>query len=191
MIFTTVGGVIELKSLSLSAGHPVILPSFILSLLELNLYRLPFDSNSTLMKRAATKTFRQAETNHFLDKSSSSSSSSITEDDEVTSLNQNRLMQSDEHENSTFKSRHSNSKKDKGGSMIGELLQSNMDLKYVLRQRKTFQWRFYRKEIRDIRRQIKQNHGINQPKIDRTIPTKSKVNLMKNNPSHFNSTDLQ
>lgn len=91
------------------------------------------------MKRAVTKTFHHPETNHrqeiFLDKSSSSS---ITEDDdEVTSLNQNRLIQSDEHENATLKSRHSNGKKDKGGSMIEELLQSNMDLKYVLRQRKT------------------------------------------------------
>lgn len=85
------------------------------------------------MKHAVTKTFRHPQ-EIFLPQSpsSSSSSSSTTLDDEVIPLNQNRLIQSDEHESSTLKSRHSNRKKDTAGSMIGELLQSNMDLKYVL-----------------------------------------------------------
>jgi len=99
-------------------------------------------SSSTALKHAVSKTFRYPQSNYrheiFLNKSSSSS---ITEDDdngEVKMLDEtipdNGFIQSNKSINSITNNRHltmnnHNSKKDIGGPMIQELLQSNMDLK--------------------------------------------------------------
>lgn len=97
-------------------------------------------SSSAALKRAVSNTFHYPQNAHrheiFLNKSSSSS---ITEDEnEVKMLDEtildHGLTQSDKRQNSTKNSRHLtmnnyNSKRDVGGPMIQELLQSNMDLK--------------------------------------------------------------
>ncbi len=97
-------------------------------------------SSSTALKHDVSNTFHYPQSNHrheiFLNKSSSSS---ITEDDnQVKTLDEtihdNRLTEPDKRKNFTTNNRHStmnnhSSKRDIGGPMIQELLQSNMDLK--------------------------------------------------------------
>jgi len=97
-------------------------------------------SSSAALKRAVSNTYRYPQTTHrheiFLNKSSSSS---MTEDEnEVKMLDEtiidNGLAESNKRQNSTKNSRHLtmnnyNNKRDPGGPMIQELLQSNMDLK--------------------------------------------------------------
>jgi len=97
-------------------------------------------SSSTALKHAVSNTFRYPQSNHrheiFLNKSSSSS---ITEDDNQVktpdeTIHDNGLIEPDKRKNFTTNHRHStmnnrNSKRDIGGPMIEELLQSNMDLK--------------------------------------------------------------
>ncbi|CAF0762814.1 unnamed protein product [Adineta steineri] len=164
--------------------------------------RLPFDSasarmsSSTVTKRAVSNTLRYPQSNNrheiFLNKSSSSSSSpsassSITEhedDDEVKMLDEtipeNDFHEADKRKKTITNSRHSamnnhNSKTDIGGPLIQELLQSNMNLK---------------KEIRDIRRQIKyNNNGSNKQRIDRVINTTSPSNKTKILKDHNNDDD--
>jgi len=97
-------------------------------------------SSSRALKHAVSNTFHYPQSNHrheiFLNKSSSSS---ITEDDnQVKTLDEtihdNGLNQPDKRKTFTTNNRPStmnnhNSKRDIGGPMIQELLQSNMDLK--------------------------------------------------------------
>ena len=95
-------------------------------------------STTAAVKRAVANTFRYPSVHHrtheiFLDKSSSSSPTA-DDDDEVSTLDRTRLIQSDQRQNSSLKSRHStmnhsNSKREMPGTMIEELIQSNMDLK--------------------------------------------------------------
>jgi hypothetical protein len=89
-------------------------------------------SSSTALKRAVANTFRYPQSNYrhdiFLNKSSSSS---ITEDNHNGEV---KMHDETIPENSTRNNRHltmnnHNSKRDIGGPMIQELLQSNMDLK--------------------------------------------------------------
>jgi hypothetical protein len=94
-------------------------------------------SSSTALKRAVTNTFHYPQSTHrheiFLNKSSSSS---ITEDNHHDNeekmldetITENGLIESNKRQNSIRTHRH-NSKRDIGGPMIQELLQSNMDLK--------------------------------------------------------------
>ncbi len=103
-------------------------------------------SSSTALKRAVTNTFRYPQANHrqeiFLHKSSSSS---LTDDDrDVKMLDEtngdNGLTESDKRKRVTTNPRHSsmnnyNGKGELGGPMIQELLQSNLDLKYVLEKK--------------------------------------------------------
>jgi len=97
-------------------------------------------SSSAALKHAVSNTLRYPQSNHrheiFLNKSSSSS---ITEDDnEVKVLDEtipeNGLSESNKRKASTTNARYlsmnnHNNKRDIGGPMIQELLQSNMDLK--------------------------------------------------------------
>ncbi|CAF0751256.1 unnamed protein product [Rotaria sordida] len=84
----------------------------------------------------------------------------------------------DRRKNTLTNGRHSsmnnyNNKKDIGGPMIQELIQSNMDLK---------------KEIRDIRRQLKHNNGTNKQRIDRVMTRTSssnKVNVVDDDACSF------
>lgn len=114
------------------------------------MHRLPFDStsarvsSSAALKRNVSNTFRYPQSNNrhevFLN---NSSSSSITEDestvkgktiDETLPENNNGLGESDKRKNTLVNGRHLSmnnqaTKKDIGGPMIQELIQSNMDLK--------------------------------------------------------------
>ncbi|CAF1463219.1 unnamed protein product [Adineta ricciae] len=138
--------------------------------------RLPFDSTSTRMsstsvlKRAIPNISRYPTSNYhhdiFLAKSSSSSSLSKEDenDDEVKTLDDTLP----ENESNTRRNPMLNNRlnrKEINGPMIQELLQSNMILK---------------KEIRDIRRQIKHANGSNKQRIERVI----------NNPSCSRQTKI-
>ncbi|CAF0874175.1 unnamed protein product [Adineta ricciae] len=138
--------------------------------------RLPFDSTSTRMsstsvlKRAIPNTSRYPTSNYhhdiFLAKSSSSSSSSKDDDndDEVKTLDDTiPENESNIRRNPMLNIRPN--RKEIGGPLIQELLQSNMNLK---------------KEIRDIRRQIKHANGSNKQRIERVI----------NNPSCSRQTKI-
>jgi hypothetical protein len=97
-------------------------------------------SSSAALKRAVSSTFRYPQSNHrhdiFLNKSSSSS---ISEDDgEVKMLDEtileNGLGESEKRQTTNTNNRrltmnNHNSKREVGGPVIQELLQSNMDLK--------------------------------------------------------------
>jgi hypothetical protein len=92
-------------------------------------------SSSTALKHDVSNTFHYPQSNHrheiFLNKSSSSS---ITEDDnQVKTLDEtihdNRLTEPDKRKNRPSTMNNHSSKRDIGGPMIQELLQSNMDLK--------------------------------------------------------------
>jgi hypothetical protein len=99
-------------------------------------------SSSIALKRATSNTCRYPQTHHrheiFLNKSSSSSITEEEDDGEVKMLDEtlpdNGLSESDKQKSSIPNNRHismnnHNTKRDYGGTMIQELLQSNMDLK--------------------------------------------------------------
>ncbi|CAF1256991.1 unnamed protein product [Rotaria magnacalcarata] len=131
-------------------------------------------SSSTASKRVISNAFRYPQSNNrhdiFLN---NSSSSSITEDEGGVktyddSMPNNELGEPDKRKNTLTNGHHSsmnnqNSKKDIGAPMIQELIQSNMDLK---------------KEIREIRRQIKNNNGASKQRIDRAMIKASSSNKM-------------
>ncbi|CAF3799494.1 unnamed protein product [Rotaria sordida] len=143
-------------------------------------------SSSTTSKHIAPNTLRYPQSNNrqeiFLN---NSSSSSITEDEgdgDVKMFDEtipdNGLDGTDRRKNTLTNGRHSSmnnysNKKDIGGPMIQELIQSNMDLK---------------KEIRDIRRQLKHNNGTNKQRIDRVMTRTSssnKVNVVDDDACSF------
>ncbi|CAF4238438.1 unnamed protein product [Rotaria sp. Silwood2] len=143
-------------------------------------------SSSTAPKRVLSNTFRYPQSNNrqeiFLH---NSSSSSITEDEGNSDVKMfhetipdNGLGETDRRKNTLMNGRHlsmnnHNNKKDTGGPMIQELIQSNMDLK---------------KEIREIRRQLKHNNGANKQRIDRVITRTSssnKVNVLDDDACSF------
>ncbi|CAF4100506.1 unnamed protein product [Rotaria socialis] len=142
--------------------------------------RLPFDStsarmsSSTASKRAISNACRYPQSNNHHDIFlNNSSSSSITEGEGDVktyddTMPNNELGEPDKRKNPLTNGHHSsmnnqNSKKDIGAPMIQELIQSNMDLK---------------KEIREIRRQIKNNNGASKQRIDRAMTKASSSNKM-------------
>lgn len=155
--------------------------------------KLPFDSNSVRMstsknsisssgKRAVSSNYPNTKSNHyqeiFLNKSSSSSSSSnddIDDDDdgEMKTLEETflDLDQRKTFTNSHRRSTNATNRTDLGTPMIQELLQSNMDLK---------------KEIRDIRRQIRQQTGSQKKSShrDRSNRQNVKKNLTLTDDEH-------
>jgi hypothetical protein len=99
-------------------------------------------SSSLALKRAASNTCRYPQPNHrheiYLNKSSSSSITPDDDDGEVKMLDEtlpdNGVNESDKRKSSIPNNRpismnNHNHKRDYGGTMIQELLQSNMDLK--------------------------------------------------------------
>lgn len=95
-------------------------------------------SSSTALKRPVSNTFHH---HHEILLNKSSSSSSITGDEDESEVKmleeiipENGFCEADKRKNTITNSRHlsmnnHNNKKDNGGPMIQELLQSNMNLK--------------------------------------------------------------
>jgi hypothetical protein len=126
-------------------------------------------TSSVALKRAGTSTFRYPHSLHRHEHSSTnnrSSSSSITgdedDDDEVRMLDdtipENGIGESDKRKTTVMNSRHltmnnDNKRETNGtsssGPMIQELLQSNMDLKYVLDARKNTSLNLFNLQERD------------------------------------------
>ncbi|UJR35120.1 hypothetical protein I4U23_027891 [Adineta vaga] len=136
-------------------------------------------SSTAALKRTIPNKIRYPQSNYhheiFLNKSSSfssSSSSSIKEDEDEMKILDETLPENDINKHRSTNSNHRHitmnnhkSKKDIGGPLIQELLESNMNLK---------------KEIRDIRRQIKHANGSNKQHIERATINSSPSHKTKN-----------